>query len=133
MFRILQTHVSVDVPDLTEAKKYLQEICGLEKIRELKKTDKTITWYPGVELSQVEDGEKPGIVKHIAWQVDDIRQAMRVLKEKGVCFDTEEPAEVDPALLDTKEVVRYVFFHTPIGFRGELYQVAPPKNDLMKG
>ena len=125
MFRIIETHVSIAVPNLEEAKQYLEETCGLKKLREVNKPDCTITWYPGLELCQAEDGETQGTVKHVAWQVDNIHQAMRSLKQKGLRFDADQPATIDPTYLDTKEIVQYVFFSTPVGFPGELYQVSP--------
>ena len=132
MFTIIGTHVSMDVPDLEEAKEYLEETCEIKKLREVKKPDCTVTWYPGLELWQAGAESVAGSVKHVAWQVDDIREAMRSLKEKGVRFDADEPATVDARYLDTKEVVQYAFFSTPVGFRGELYQVDPPATRLAK-
>ncbi|MFH1927349.1 MAG: hypothetical protein ABIK79_04125, partial [Chloroflexota bacterium] len=71
----------------------------------------------------------PGIAKHVAWQVDDIDEAVRELKERGVNFDFEEPKQIDPAVVDTGEIVRYIFFSTSVGLQGELYQVSPPKTE----
>lgn len=128
MFEIVATHVSLDVANLDETKKFLEERCGLKKLRELKRPDgSTVVWYPGLELWQAGLDTTPGLVKHVAWQVDDLQEAIRVLKEKGVSFETEEPRQIDVTVLDTKEIVHYIFFNTPAGFRGELYQVKPPE------
>ena len=127
MFKVLDTHVSVDVANLDEARKYLEENCGLEKLRELNRPGVTVAWYPGLELSQAGPNVRPGIVKHVAWQVDDINQATQILKERGVIFESEEPKQIDVKLLDTREIIRFIFFTTPVGLRGELYQVGPPQ------
>ena len=125
-FRILSTHASIDVHNLEEGKKYLEKTLGLEKLRELTRPQQgTIVWYPGLELSQAEPGAKVGIVKHVAWQVDDIHEAIRVLKETGFTFETEDPRQIDVELLDTKEIVKFIFFETPLGFRGELFEANP--------
>ena len=68
----------------------------------------------------------PGIVKHVAWQVDDIDAAVVDLKAKGVTFDTAEIQQIDVNVVDTGEIVRYIFFTTPVGLQGELYEVKPP-------
>lgn len=129
MFKILATHVSMDVANLDETRKYLEEVCGLKKLRQVTRPTFTVVWYPGLELWQAGPEATPGIVKHVAWQVDDIYEAVRVLKERGVTFETEEPQRIDVDVLDTGEIVRYIFFTTPVGLQGELYQVSPPETD----
>lgn len=129
MFDILGTHVSMDVANLDETTKYLEETLGLKKLRQVTLPDFTIVWYPGLELWQAGPDATPGIAKHVAWQVDDIDEAVRELKERGVNFDFEEPKQIDPAVVDTGEIVRYIFFSTSVGLQGELYQVSPPKTE----
>lgn len=125
MFKILATHVALDVADLEQTKGYL-ETSGIAKLRELTRPDGLqVVWYPGLELRQVEPNAAPGIVKHVAWEVDDIHAAMQELKANGVTFDTEQPNEIDKALLDRGDRVQYAFFTTPIGLRGEIVQVTP--------
>jgi catechol 2,3-dioxygenase-like lactoylglutathione lyase family enzyme len=125
MFTIVATHVSVDVADLDEAKRYL-EASGIAKLRELTRPDGgKVVWYPGLELRQVEPTATPGIVKHVAWEVDDIGEAMRELKKNGLTFEADVPGEIDTALLDRPDRVQYAFFTTPIGLRGEIVQVTP--------
>lgn len=125
-FRILSTHVSTDVANLEQIKEYLEKTLGLERLRELNRPNQgSVVWYPGLELSQATSDARPGLLKHVAWQVDDIHEAIRVLRETGFMFETEEPREIDLKHLDTKEIVRFIFFETPLGFRGELYEVNP--------
>ena len=95
MFEIIDNHVSVDVADLEATRRYLEESCGLNKLREVNRPGLTIAWYPGLELWQATDDAAPGIVKHVAWQVDDINAAVVDLKAKGVTFDTEEIQQID--------------------------------------
>jgi catechol 2,3-dioxygenase-like lactoylglutathione lyase family enzyme len=130
MFKIVSTHISTDVANLDEAREYLEDVLGLEKLRELSREDiGTIVWYPGLELRQADSNAKTGLVKHVAWQVDDIQEAIRLLKKKGVTFETEGPCQIDVCYLDPKEIVHYIFFKTPVGLQGELYQVGPPEMD----
>ncbi len=128
MFEIIDSHVSVDVADLEETRKYLEERCGLQKSREVKRPGVTVVWYPGLELWQVADDATPGVVKHVAWQVDDIDAAVQDLKENGVTFATEEIQQIDVDVVDTGEIVRYIFFTMPVGLQGELYEVSPPRD-----
>ncbi|MCL4488845.1 MAG: hypothetical protein M1570_12040 [Chloroflexi bacterium] len=126
MYQILATHVAVDVANLDEFKNYFDQ-CGFRKLREVKRPGLTVSWYPGLELCQAAADAKPGVVKHVAWQVDDIDQAVRALRQAGVAVEGDEPSRIDVSVLDTAEVVRYIFFTTPVGLRGELYQVSPPE------
>jgi len=130
MFKIVSTHISTDVANLDETREYLEDVLGLEKLREVNREDiGTIVWYPGLELQQADSNAETGLVKHVAWQVDDIQEAIRVLKKKGVTFETEEARQIDECYLDTKEIVHYIFFRTPVGLQGELYQVRPPETN----
>ena len=129
MFKIVATHVSMDVADLDGTQKYLEQTCGLEKLREVKRPGFRVVWYPGLELWQAGPEATPGIVKHVAWQVQDIDEAIRVLRGRGVEFETDGPKRIDVDVVDTRERVRYVFFTTPVGFQGELYEVKPAEKD----
>ncbi|HZQ05851.1 MAG TPA: VOC family protein [Anaerolineae bacterium] len=125
MFKILATHVSVDVADLDQAKHYL-EASGIQKLRELTRPDGVrVIWYPGLELHQVAPNGTAGVVNHVAWEVDDIQEAIRELRANGVTFEKEQPSEIDIALLDRPDRVQFIFFTTPLGLRGEIVQVTP--------
>lgn len=128
MFKIVATHVSMDVSDLAATQEYLEQVCGFEKLRQVTRPEFRVVWYPGLELWQAKPEATPGVVKHVAWQVDDIDEAVRVLKDRGMTFETEEPQQIDVNVVDTGESVRYIFFTSPVGFQGELYQVSSPKN-----
>ena len=125
MFQIVGTHVSLDVKDLDETVKYFEEVAGLKKLREVRRPGVRVIWYPGLELRQADPSATPGIVQHVAWQVDDIDEAVRALKEQGVTFEADAPKQIDVNVVDTGEIVRFIFFTTPVGLRGELYEVKP--------
>ncbi len=126
MFKILATHVAVDVEDLQATMHYLDDVVGLKELREVNRPNVRVVWYPGLELAQAKPDSAPGIVKHVAWEVDDILAAIRDLKAQGVTFEGDEPRQIETAVVSTHQRVRYVFFTTPVGLRGELVQVDPP-------
>lgn len=124
--RILDTHVSTVVSNFNESKNYLENTLLLKPLRVLTRPGQgPVAWYPGLEICQAALGESPGLLRHVAWQVDGIDDAIRVLKEAGCRFESVGPREIDIDNLDTKELVRFIFFETPLGFRGELYEVNP--------
>ena len=127
MFSIVATHAAMDVANLVETIQYLVSVCGLQELREVNRPGVRVAWFPGLELRQANPEAMPGIVGHVAWQVDDVDEAVRVLKEKGVTFETDAPRQIDVNVVSTKEVLRYIFFTTPVGLRGELYEVKQPK------
>jgi catechol 2,3-dioxygenase-like lactoylglutathione lyase family enzyme len=134
VFKILATHVSIDVPDLQATKQYLEKTLGIKKLRQVDRPDLgQIVWYPGLELWQAGSDGTAGRVRHVAWQVADIDETIDFLKGNGVVFETEEPRQIDTRYLDTKEVIRFIFFKTPDGLEGELYQVDPPGPDEQSG
>jgi hypothetical protein len=97
-------------------------------LRQLRKPDGTcVLSYPGLELAHSAKPAQPGLMSHLAWEVD-IRQAMQLLKANGVVFKSDDARQIDPSFLDTKELVQFVFFESPLGFRGELYQITPPQS-----
>ena len=102
MFNIVGTHVSMDVADLDETRRYLEDVCGLEKLRQVTRPTFTVVWYPGLELWQAGPDSTPGAVKHLAWQVDDIDEAVRVLSQTGASFETEAPQAIDVEVVDLR-------------------------------
>lgn len=121
---IVATHVALEVADLEATKRYL-EASGIQKLRELRRGDVQVVWYPGLELRQAKPDGTPGVVQHVAWEVDDIGAAMQELKAQGVTFESETHNVVDQSLLDRGDKVEYAFFTTPVGLRGEIVQVTP--------
>jgi len=120
--KVLSTHVSMDVPDLEKTTRYLEDALGIAKQREVTVPGLgRIAFYPGLELMQASAGQQAGVVKHVAWEVEDIVAAMHELGEKGVVFETDRPQEAP--FRETGEMVLYVNFTTPVGFAGELIQV----------
>ena len=123
MLKILATHTYVTVPDLAAAGRYLEEVCGFKKVRQVTRPGVNVVWYPGLELWEGDPEENPGVGQHLAWQVEDIDETVRMLKKRGVTFETESPKQVDVNLVDTREIIRYIFFTTPVGLRGELVEI----------
>ena len=112
----------MDVADLEETIRYLEETLGLPKLREITVDGPgRIVFYPGLEVTQAAPGVTAGVVKHVAWEVEDIYEAIRELKKLGVTFETEGPLEAP--FEDTEELVLYIVFTTPVGLAGELIQV----------
>ena len=127
MFKILDTHTAVEVVNLEQSEEYFSKVLGMERFREFQKPEVgRIVWFPGLELRQTGKDGAPGTVLHVAWQVDDIDEAVRALRENGVTFESDEPRRIDAGSLDTDEIVRFIFFETPTGLQGELYQVDLP-------
>jgi catechol 2,3-dioxygenase-like lactoylglutathione lyase family enzyme len=81
-----------------------------------------IVFYPGLELMQATPERPITAVKHVAWEVKDIVEAMRALKARGVTFESEAPLEAIAPSPDTGERILYCFFTTPIGLTGELVE-----------
>src|SRR5579864_2391382 len=126
---ILGSHVRVEVDDLEKAKQRFSKLLGVAPLRQLRKPDGTcVVWYPGLELAESAQPVQPGMMAHLAWEVDDIQEAMQLLKANGVAFETDEARQIDPSFLDTKELLQFVFFESPLGFRGELYQITPAQS-----
>ena len=120
--RSISTHVSMDVADLEETTKYLEETLGLPKLREVTIEGLgRIVFYPGLELMQAAPGVAAGVVKHVAWEVQDIHEAINELKKRGATFEMEGPLEA--TFEETGELVLYIMFTTPVGLAGELIQV----------
>ena len=120
--RSISTHVSMDVTDLEQTTEYLEENLGLSKLREVTVEGLgRIVFYPGLELMQAAPGVAAGVVKHVAWEVENIHEAMSELKKNGVTFETDHPLEAP--FEETGEMVLYVNFTTPVGLAGELVQV----------
>jgi catechol 2,3-dioxygenase-like lactoylglutathione lyase family enzyme len=118
----ISTHVSLDVADLDGATQFLEETVGVEKLREVTVPGLgRIVFYPGLELMQAGPDATPGLVKHVAWEVEDIRAAMQELKARGVVFESDEPMEAP--FEDTGELLLYANFTSPVGLPGELIQV----------
>jgi hypothetical protein len=119
--KTVSTHVSIDVADLVESTQYLEQVLHLPKQREITVEGLgRIVFYPGLELMQAAPGVVPGVVKHVAWEVEDIHEAIEQLKEK-VTFETEDPLEA--VFKETGELILFINFTTPVGLAGELIQV----------
>jgi hypothetical protein len=118
----VSTHVSMDVADLEETTRYLEQVLHLSKLREVTVEGLgRIVFYPGLELMQADPGVTPRVVKHLAWEVEDIDEAIAQLKKEEVVFETDGPLEAP--FEEMGELVLYINFTTPVGLEGELIQV----------
>src|SRR5262245_40009694 len=115
--RVLSTHVRIELPNVVPIREFLENTLGMEPLRALNRPQQpSIGWYPGLELSEA-NSEVPSGIRHIAWEVEDIDEVVRLLRAKGVAFETDEPRQIDSKYLSNQnEVVRFIFFETPMGF-----------------
>jgi len=119
--QILSTHVALDVADLEATIRYLEEVLGIPRLRQVFVPGLgRIVWFPGLELMQATPERPATAAKHVAWEVKDIVEAMRTLKARGVTFESDAPLEAIAPSPDTGERVLYCFFSTPVGLSGEL-------------
>jgi catechol 2,3-dioxygenase-like lactoylglutathione lyase family enzyme len=120
--RSISTHVAMDVADLEETTKYLEEILGLPKLREATVEGVgRMVFYPGLELTQAAPRTPAGVVKHVGWEVEDIQATMIELKRRGVTFEPDPPGEA--AFEADRLLVLWTNFTTPVGLAGELIQI----------
>jgi catechol 2,3-dioxygenase-like lactoylglutathione lyase family enzyme len=125
--QIVSTHVALDVTDLDASCRYLEEVLGLTRVRQVVVPGLgRIVWYPGLELMQATPERPVTAMKHVAWEVANIAEAMRTLKARGVKFDSDAPLEGMAPSPDSGERVLYCFFTTPIGLSGELTETRKP-------
>jgi catechol 2,3-dioxygenase-like lactoylglutathione lyase family enzyme len=119
--QILSTHVALDVADLEATIRYLEEVLEIPRLRQVFVPGLgRIVWFPGLELMQATTERPVTQMKHVAWEVENIVEAMNTLKARGVTFESDAPQEALAPSPDTGERVRYCFFSTPVGLSGEL-------------
>ena len=125
--QILSTHVALDVADLEATTRYLEEVLGLRMVRQVFVPGLgRIVFYPGLELMEATPERPVTGVKHVAWEVANIVEAMQALKARGVTFESDTPLEAIAPSPDIGERVLYCFFTTPIGLNGELTETRRP-------
>ena len=119
-------HVAIIVSDYQKAKEFYVEKLGFPVLRENFRPDKG-DWKLDLQFG---DGELeifaiPGAparpdhpeaqgLRHLAFRVDDVEQAVKELEEQGI------PCE--PIRLDTYTQRRFTFFHDPDGLPLELHE-----------
>jgi len=100
-------HVAVEVPDLNEAIDFYTKILDLTLVSRHKLPEKKleVAFISGegceIELMSYENSKDKKFVEeeyshfqHLAFEVDNIDEAMNRLSEKGIVFDSAEPIPV---------------------------------------
>lgn len=126
--QILRTHhVAIICSDYGRSKRFYAEILGLEVIREVHrrerdsyKLDLRLLDGTQIELFSFPDPpRRPSYpeacgLRHLAFEVRDIEEAVRELEGKGVA--------VEPVRIDEHTGRRFAFFADPDGLPLELYE-----------
>ena len=119
-------HTSVKVKNLAESVKFYHEIMGLPIIRQIGPPENPrIVFLPGVELSQVSDGQSsdtPGFFAHIGIAVDNIEEACKRLEEHGV--ELEKPLR-EIVFEEMGQRLQLAFFKDPDGIAVEYVKWTP--------
>lgn len=120
-------HIAIICSNYDVSKKFYTEVLGLEIMKETYraerqsyKLDLKINNQYQIELfsfpnppKRVSDPEAQGL-RHLAFEVDNVDLAARILNEKGV--------ETEPIRLDELTGKRFTFFSDPDGLPLELYE-----------
>ena len=123
-------HIGIFVSDIQESKEFYKNILGMDITFEcvFEDTDNTYTIAFAkigdltFELVQPKfrDDKVDGVIDHIAFAVDDLEGMMDILKEKGIEFETKEPAFFAGMLENGS---KWIFFRGPDAEHIELTQV----------
>ena len=122
-------HIAIICSDYQQSKRFYTEVLGLEVIREVYraerdsyKLDLALNGLYVIELfsfpeppERVSRPEAVGL-RHLAFEVEDILEMVKVLKAKGV--------ETEPIRIDESTGRRYTFFEDPDKLPIELYEAA---------
>jgi len=110
-------HVAIKVKDLEASLRFYRDLLGLPVERRLE--EPAIVWLPGLELSQLEEGEEFAFDGHIGLGVRNIEEVCAYLEEQGVKFDT--PLK-DIVWEQMGKGLKLAFFRDPDGYSVELVQ-----------
>ena len=110
-------HISIKVKDLEASLRFYRDLLGLPVERRLDEPD--IVWLPGVEISQLKEGEEFAFTGHIGLGVRNIEEACAYLEEQGLEFDT--PVK-DIVWEQMGKGLTLAFFKDPDGLSVELVQ-----------
>jgi len=110
-------HVSIKVRDLEASLRFYRDLLGLRVERRLEEPE--IVWLPGLELSQLGEGQEFAFTGHIGLGVRNIKEACAYLEEQGVEFDT--PLK-DVIWEKMGKGLLLAFFRDPDGLSVELVQ-----------
>jgi len=78
-------HTAIRVKDLEASLRFYRDLLGLAVER--RSEDPEIVWLPGLELSQLKEGEQFAFTGHIGLGVRNIEEACAYLEEQRVQFD----------------------------------------------
>ena len=119
-------HVAIIVSDYERAKAFYVEKLGLPILRENYREERG-DWKLDLQFGDGEleifaipgaparpDHPEAQVLRHLAFRVDDVEQAVKELEEQGI------PCE--PIRLDTYTQRRFTFFHDPDGLPLELHE-----------
>lgn len=120
-------HVAIICSDYKESKKFYTEILGFEILKEIYreerdsyKLDLKVGDTYQIELfsfpnppERVNRPEARGL-RHLAFEVDDIEEAVKYLAEKGVI--------TEPVRIDETEGKKFTFFKDPDNLPLEIYE-----------
>lgn len=110
-------HISIKVKDLEASLRFYRDLLGLPVERRLEEPE--IVWLPGLELSQLEEGEEFAFTGHIGLGVRNIEEACAYLEEQGLEFDV--PLK-DIVWEKMGKGLKLAFFKDPDGLSVELVQ-----------
>ena len=110
-------HVAIKVQDLENSLRFYRDLLGLPEERRL--DDPEIVWLPGLELSQLGDGEEFAFTGHIGLGVRNIEEVCVYLEQRGVEFDV--PLK-DIVWEQMGKGLKLAFFKDPDGLSVELVQ-----------
>ena len=120
-------HIAIICSDYAVSKRFYIQVLGLEIVKETfrkernsYKLDLALNGQTIIELFSFEDPpervshpEAAGL-RHLAFEVDDINEAIKALNEKGI--------ETEPIRTDVLTNKRFTFFSDPDGLPLEVYE-----------
>jgi lactoylglutathione lyase len=123
-------HVGIFVKDAKRSQKFYEDILGFKTICECEFSDPANTYHCiiiqngtcSIELVQKKYQNVPGdgVTDHVAMQVDNLEEIMKLLSGKGVVFESEEPAFYEKMLANGS---KWIFFRGPDNEHIELTQI----------
>ena len=109
-------HISIKVKALEASLRFYRDLLGLPVER---RSAGNIVWLPGVEISQLKEGEEFAFTGHIGLGVRNIEEACAYLEEQGLEFDV--PLK-DVLFEKMGKGLLLAFFKDPDGLSVELVQ-----------
>jgi lactoylglutathione lyase len=114
-------HISIRVKDLEASLRFYQDLLGLPIVRRSGE-DPEIVWLPGVEISQLKEGEEFAFTGHIGLGVRNIEEACAYLEEQGIEFTGPLRDKAWDKMEPNRMGLLFAFFKDPDGLTVELVQ-----------